>query len=569
MPFLLPMRKLFAALLLSLATIALADDTSHMTIQSGWESHATPLFDHGIFGQRQIIAVLDTGLDWDSCYFADANGAPPPINTGSPQNGLSSSNVDPSRRKVIAYDFLYSCDQYPGARGCDDPANPNDYDNALHGTYAAGVIAGDTGIPLVHDDAAEGIAPGAKLIVQDGGFAGGDNCSQRPGFGCPVQMTPILEQAYKQGARIHSNSWGDRQSTPPSLPAPTGNYSAAARDVDAFVYSHPDMLLVFDTGNANPNVPPPASSVPAPGCAKNGMQVGGTRYTGVYPFDDVVTPFGYIGPTRDGRIKPDMVAPSLVMTTGSDGDVTTHQCQQTRQSGTSWSAPTIAGAAALVRQYYTDGFYPTGAATPSNVFVPSAALLKATLIASARSVPNDWIYGQGLSPAQPAPTFEQGFGFPVLDDALYFPGDRSRLRIADVPLAQGLAQNDTTTLRLNVNAGTPLKVALVWTDPAGVVRGVSDTTPELVNDLDLRVTDPFGATHLGNDSLHPGQPDRLNNVELVSLATPASGLYTISITASHLGSGARQSYALVVTGDLADAIPPMPNPSVRTRAARR
>jgi hypothetical protein len=329
------------------------------------------------------------------------------------------------------------------------------------------------------------------------------------------------------------------------------------------------MLLLFDTGNANPNTPPPASSVPAPGCAKNGIQVGGTRYINQHALDDVVTPFSYIGPTRDGRVKPDLVASSYVFTGNSDGDVSTKQCITTVQSGTSWSAPTVAGAAALVRQYYTDGFYPTGIATPANAFVPSAALLKATLIAAARSVPNDWIYGQGLAPAQPAPTFEQGFGFPVLDDALYFPGDHARTRIADVPLVQGLAQNDTATLRLNIAAGTPLKVALVWTDPAGVPRGVSDSTPELVNDLDLRVTNVFGATLLGNDSLHPGQPDRLNNVEVISIDAPLPGLYTISVTASHLGSGPRQSYALVVTGDLTDAIPSMTNPTARTRAARK
>jgi hypothetical protein len=562
------MRKLFAMVLVASALAANADDTSFRAIQSGWGSVATPLFDHGIYGQRQVIAILDTGLDWDGCYFAEPDGSPPPINTGSPLYGFNSSNVDTSRRKVIAYDFLYSCDQFPFASGCDNPSNVHDYDNALHGTIAAAVAAGDQGVPLVHDDAAEGIAPGAKLIVQDGGFIGGDNCSQRPGFGCPVQMTPILEQAYKQGARIHSNSWGDRQSTPPNLPAPTGNYSAAARDVDAFVYTHPDMLLVFDTGNQAPNIPPPPSSVPAPGCAKNGIQVGGTRYINGDVLDDVVTPFSYIGPTRDGRIKPDLVASSFVVTGNSDGDVSTNACLKTTQSGTSWSAPTVAGAAALVRQYYTDGFYPTGAATPANAFVPSAALLKATLIAAARSVPNDWIYGQGLSPAQPAPTYEQGFGFPVLDDALYFPGDRARTRIVDVPLAQGLAQNDSATLRLNVRSGAPLKVALVWTDPAGVPRGVSDSTPELVNDLDLRVTDAFGTLHLGNDSLHPGQPDRLNNVEVVSIDTPPAGLYTISVTASHLGSGPRQSYALVVTGDLSDPIPPVLNTTARTRAAR-
>ena len=565
------MRKLFVMIVIAIVIprITFADSASFQAMQSGWDDGHTPLFAHGILGQRQIIAILDTGLDWDSCYFAEPNGARPPINTGTPLGGLNSSNIDTSRRKVIAYDFLYSCDQFPGATGCDDPNDPLAFDNALHGTLAAAVAAGDSHVALSPDDAADGLAPGAKLIVQDGGFIGGDNCSQRPGFGCPVNLTPILEQAYKQGARIHSNSWGDRQNTPSFLPAPTANYSAAARDVDAFVWSHPDMLLVFDTGNQATNTPPPASSVPAPGCAKNTIQVGGTRYTGLHPFDDVVTPFSYIGPTRDGRLKPDLVAPSYVLSAMSDDDVTTGNCNTSRQSGTSWSAPSVAGAAALVRQYFTDGFYPTGVATTANAFVPSAALLKATLIASARSVPNNWIYNAGLTPAKPAPTYEQGFGFPVLDDALYFPGDRSRVRVADVLLAQGLMQGDTATVSLRVAAGTPLKITLVWTDPAGVPRGVSDSTPELVNDLDLRVTDPTGTTLLGNDSLHPGQPDRLNNVEVVSVGAPASGLYTISITASRLGSGPRQSYALVVTGDLTDPIPAMTNATARTRAVKR
>jgi hypothetical protein len=563
------MRKLFAMVIVAfmLAAVAFADATSFQAMQSGWFAGSFPLFDHGILGQRQIIAILDTGLDWDSCYFAEPDGSRPPINTGTPSSGLSSSNVDTSRRKVIAYDFLYSCDQFPGAFGCDDPNDPTAYDNALHGTLAAAVAAGDSHAYLQADDAADGLAPGAKLIVQDGGYIGGDNCSQRPGFGCPVNLTPILDQAYKQGARIHSNSWGDRQSTPPSLPALTANYSAAARDVDAFVWSHPDMLLVFDTGNQGSTTPPPASSVPAPGCAKNTIQVGGTRYV-LHPFDDVVAPFSYIGPTRDGRVKPDLVAPSYVLSAWSDGNVTTGNCNTSSQSGTSWSAPSVAGAAALVRQYFTDGFYPTGVATPANAFAPSAALLKAMLIAAARSVPNDWTYNVGLTPAKPAPTFEQGFGFPVLDDAIYFPGDQARVRVADIPLAEGLMQGDTATLQLHVAAGTPLKVALVWTDPAGIPRGVSDPTPELVNDLDLRVTDSTGTTLLGNDSLHPGQPDRLNNVEVVSIATPPAGLYTISVNASHLGSGPRQSYALVVTGDLTDQIPPIANATARTRSAR-
>ncbi len=114
-----------------------------------------------------------------------------------------------------------------------------------------------------------------------------------------------------------------------------------------------------------------------------------------------------------------------------------------------------------------------------------------------------------------------------------------------------------------MNAGTPLKVVLVWTDPPGVPRGETDPTPELVNDLDLRVTLPDGSSFYGNDSLHPGQPDRLNNVEVVSLATPATGTYTISVSANRLGFGPRQGYALVITGDVSDPV------ASRVRAVRR
>jgi hypothetical protein len=84
----------------------------------------------------------------------------------------------------------------------------------------------------------------------------------------------------------------------------------------------------------------------------------------------------------------------------------------------------------------------------------------------------------------------------------------------------------------------------VWTDPPG---------PSLVNDLDLRVDGPGGTTFLGN-----GQPDHVNNVEVVSIPQPLSGTYTISIFYAGFG---RQGYALVMTGDISDA-------ATRSRAAR-
>lgn len=545
------MRKLLVLpVLLLFAAASFANETAYRNLQSGWgfTGAPTPVHDAGIHGEGQVIAILDTGLDWQSCYFAEANGSKPPFNTGTPGGGLAWQNIDPSRRKVIAYDFLYSCDQYPGAVGCEDPSQANAFDNQGHGTHAAGSSVGDSKTPIVHDYG-DAIATGAKLIVQDAGYIGGDNCSQRPGIGCPVNLLPILDQAYKQGARIHSNSWGDQQQT---SPATTANYSPSARDVDAFVYSHPDFLVVFNTGNWMGSGLPPASTLSAPGDAKNTLQAGGTRVYG--RDDDTVANYTLQGPTRDGRIKPDLVAPSIVL--AGDAKIvldtipfqSNKQCGTTAQPGTSWSSPTLAGAAALVRQYYTDGFYPTGIATPSNQFTPSAALLKATLIASARRVPYRWT-DLGAETAQPVPSYEQGFGFPVLDDALFFPADKSKLRVTDVAQATGLALGESATVRINVNAGTQLRAVLVWTDPPGVPRGANDSTSELVNDLDLRVTAPTGTATLGNESLHPGQADRLNNVEVVTLAQPAAGAYTIAVSAARLGLGPRQGYALVITGD--------------------
>jgi hypothetical protein len=530
------MAKLFA-LLAMVAAAAAADEISYLSLQSGPYSTTTPLYDHGLHGEGQIIAVLDTGVDYTSCYFVEPDGSRPPINTRLDQN-----NIDLTRRKIVAYDFLYSCDQYPGASGCDDPNNPNAYDNQGHGTHAAASAVGDSGTPIVHDYA-DGVATGAKLIVQDAGYivGGGDNCTQRPGIGCPVNITPILDQAYRQGARIHSNSWGDAQGSP--FAPPTANYPQSARDVDAFVYSHPDMLIVFNTGNFGSSGTAPASTVSAPGCAKNTLQVGGTRDLSRYA-DDVLARFTLMGPTRDGRTKPDVVGPAYVI--AGDAQVITHgnSCGTTAQPGTSWSSPTIAGAAALVRQYFTDGYYPTGVATPSNGINPSAALLKATIIAAAQRVPS-LATSTGLIDAKPVPSFEQGFGFPVLGNVLYFPGNAAKLRVVDAP---GLAQGESATMQLSAKQGTPLKVVLVWTDPPGV---------PLVNDLDLRVEGPGGSIFYGN-----GQPDHVNNVEVVSIPQPLAGTYTVTVSASRIGLGPRQDYALVVSGDIADATP------VRSRAVR-
>ena len=55
-----------------------------------------------------------------------------------------------------------------------------------------------------------------------------------------VDLKPFFQQAYDQGARIHTNSWGDQEDNPIQ-----NNYTTASQDVDEFMWNHPDFLIFF------------------------------------------------------------------------------------------------------------------------------------------------------------------------------------------------------------------------------------------------------------------------------------------------------------------------------------
>ncbi|HEX7839987.1 MAG TPA: S8 family serine peptidase [Kofleriaceae bacterium] len=495
----------------------LLNDTTIWVGQSGLDAGmTTPVFDHGIHGEGQVVGYIDTGVDADMCYFRDIARGLPPTN---PCNG--GTVVDTSQRKVIGVDFLASAE-------CTGGIATTEWDTQGHGSHVGGTIAGDNfANPIAHDPG-DGMAPGAKLVVQDAGFKT-DNCGDLPGIGCPVvDLKPIFQQAFTQGARIHTNSWGDNENA-----AVQNNYSAASADVDTFMFQHPDFLILFAAGNAGPGT----GSVGSPSTNKNGLSVGATlRGTSA----NSMASFSSCGPTADGRIKPDLTMPgSSIVSARNDTSVTSNNCATTTMSGTSMASPAAAGMAALVRQYYTDGFYPTGAAVTANKFTPSAALVKATLLNSTKTMT-----GTGTGPV---PNNCQGWGRVLLDDTLFFTGQARTLFATDDPgFAQGAA-GQTKTFTVQVAAGQPLRVTLAWTDfPSTPAASIN-----LNNDLDLVVSGPSG-TFLGNvfassQSTTGGTADRRNNVEQVTLNAPASGSYTITVRAFNVPSSA-QPFALVVSG---------------------
>src|SRR5678816_4484436 len=85
-------------------------------------------------------------------------------------------------------------------------------------------------------------------------------------------------------------------------------------------------------------------------------------------------------------LRADTMPGSRIVSARNDRNAASNNCNQIQMSGTSMASPGAAGMAALVRQYYSDGFFPTGAAVAADAMTPSAALVKATLLNSTHAM---------------------------------------------------------------------------------------------------------------------------------------------------------------------------------------
>ncbi|GAG29701.1 unnamed protein product, partial [marine sediment metagenome] len=230
--------------------------------------------------------------------------------------------VGPTHRKVLAYNTSL------GAWS--------------HGTHVAGIVVGDSG---AFDDL-RGIAYLGKLVY-----------GAVPSY-AETDIVNALTLHHDQGARVHTNSWGDDGTTA---------YNGLARGFDVFCYDYEDDLVLLAVTNT--------STLKNPENAKNLLAVGASRDTP----DQSEHCTGGSGPTSDGRRKPEVYAPGCSTTSARSGT----SCDTRSMTGTSMACPAVAGTAMLVRQYYLEGYYPSGAPDGNDAFTPSAALLKATLLNSA------------------------------------------------------------------------------------------------------------------------------------------------------------------------------------------
>ncbi|MGH9967909.1 MAG: S8 family serine peptidase, partial [Pyrinomonadaceae bacterium] len=438
-------------------------------------------------------------------------------------------------------------------QGCDGHGNLNTH---IVGGY---VPTGGIFAAFPHADASGfrfglGVAPfvkvGSSVIFDPNSFT-------FPNF------ANLESKAYNDGMRISTNSWG--ASTGGAYNADSQAYDALVRDAQPAGSTFPtagnqEHVIVFAAGNDGSG----ANTVGSPATAKNVISVGasenvqafgaadgcGVPDTGANSANDMIG-FSSRGPTDDGRVKPDIVAPgthvaggvaqqSIASPTGSGtgddlgcfsaagvcggpgGNNFFPLAQQwyTASSGTSHSTPAIAGYAALIRQFFIN-----------NAFAPpSPAMTKVLMMNTAR-------YLDGVGANDTLPSNSQGMGeanFNSFFDVFSTPHIRRDEVGADKFTASGQQRVFTGNVSTNTK---PFRVTLAWTDVPGPTSGNA-----FVNNLDLEVT-VGGNTYKGNvftgaNSSTGGSADTRNNVESVFVPAGVSGSFVVKVKGTNIaGNG--------------------------------
>jgi subtilisin family serine protease len=404
-----------------------------------------------------------------------------------------------------------------------------------HGTHVAGTMAGDGRNSAANNGTANqwrGVATAAQIFSYDNNT----NNAQQNYF--QSHQGAIVTDTID----ISSNSWGGNFT---SQNCNTHNiYSTDSRNMDLIVtgeaYNRGIVVSVaasnFRDGTSdNPNDPVPNpicnfngapdfinyTSLSDLGSAKNILSVGATQKNATDQMGD----FSSWGPTRDGRLKPDIVAPGVEITSTAPGG------GYVSLSGTSMATPHISGIAALVIQRYRTVF---------NTQTLQPATVRAILIQTARDLQANHVY------YTPGPDFASGYGIADAEAAY-------NAIVSNRVLERTIANGATDQLTINVAANqAEFKVTLAWDDPAAALN----VATQLVNNLDLELVAPNGDIQRPW-VLDPNNPanaatrgvDNLNNEEQVQVQNPAVGSWQLRMRGTSVPTGP-QRFSLVSNTDI-------------------
>lgn len=481
---------------------------------TGWESGTKVMnfeaaWNRGYTGLGQTIGIADTGLD---------TGNPATLHQDIRHSGLG---------RIFG---LY-------AENWADPVG--------HGTHVAGSVFGK-------GSACNGVLKGGAfdaVVIPEGMWSPMMN-----NLTVPPKLADLFVAALKEGAKIHTNSWGS--------PMNPGKYESFASQADEFMWDNPDFLILFAAGNSGVDkdkdgrIDP--GSIGTPSTAKNVLTVGasenllskggiqkklgelrdGNEKWGAEPLksdtlsnnSNGIAAFSSRGPTLDGRLKPDVVAPGTNILsvrsheTGAEDMWGRFNDDYVFSGGTSMATPLVAGAAAVARQYLLQS---KKLSSP-----PSAALIKGLLIHSSTELfPGQ--YGNrsaGQEILSQRPNNDEGYGRINMDSVT----NLTKAKFVDEK--SGVSQNEKKSYDVEVTNKNMI-VTLVYTD----APAAPNSSKALVNDLDLMIVSKNGEVW--------GLNDRVNNVEMLELKNIPNGIYTVQVLGNSIPQGkeGHQPFALIIS----------------------
>ena len=363
-----------------------------------------------------------------------------------------------------------------------------------HATHVAGTM-----IAAGVDPAAEGYATDAELDCYDSGGDTGEMAAAAAA-GDPIVISNH-SYGFISGWNFNNTSgmWEYNGTAGSSQDWLFGAYTNETQDWDETAYNATHLLIVKSAGNdrgdgpavLNPGDPELDGGpdgfecIPARGTAKNILTVGATRpnFGGNYtaPSNVAMTVFSSWGPTDDGRIKPDISADGFQLYSSRAGDDDIYGTS----SGTSMSAPSVSGGAALLYEHWDNTLGGT----------PRAATMKGLLLESADEAGlndgPDYTFGWGAMNVADAAQIITVEGYEGCEH--YYEGS--------------LDDDETYEFTIESSGESLIKVMLVWHDPAATNTNGGTINPAasyLVNDLDLRVIGDATTLYALGDE--PGKP---------------------------------------------------------------